>query len=561
MHDIVADKPSVDVSAIDPESYVSSPSGTTRTRAESMDSFESADDPSEPFPSPVKAAAAPATPEDDHDHHHHHHHRHHHSKDSEEEHNQSAGAPPEPKWFLVRQAYRINRWWVRTSNQGREATLRGVVGLAKLSAQYPYTTVVVCVGLAIGLIVGGYYTNFNVRLDMDKIFTPTSSELWEYAEFLGDSKMYDEIGNPSRQRRLMEGPVVDHTPPGEATFTWRDLQKLNQHRDLQKKQNLEEQRRRGLDSITGFDQVDLDTRNANASTTLPSEPTLSPTFNPSLRPDEIAAVSMSSNETAMPSVMPTTMLVPTMAPTEGRTWEPGLGQVFSILVHAEKKNVLTFEGMEKMWDLVDYLFSSEYFIAACTGSERSFHNFYRENTCEFRSVTRFWNHNRTLYYEKVKTEEDLFSTFDAVFYEDGGFVDLPFILAKMEEDENGRPVAAQAFYSWVYLKNTDPEFDLIDDLGELRQQWQEESDGNMVYVLEVASPHSITKEVMSAITGDLPLIPIAFVMMTVFTCLAFFKYDRLKSRTLLGLGAVTTVFMSTTAAYGLMFLCGKFNIL
>jgi Patched family len=484
--------------------------------------------------------------------------------------------PAPPKSAIANRAYKIHRWWVRVSDKGRGALLRGMVGLAKVSARYPHATVALSLGLSIVLIVGGWMTNFNMRLDNDRIFTPTSSEVWEHSAFLGDSRMYEGVGDQASRRMMGLSPM--HHNPGEG-FTWRELQRLNRHRALQK---LEEDR--GLLSISVIDAENYDTFDGTTSTIIegarsfPTNPTISPSLKPSkgpsrksskgpsLKPSLRPASAESYNGTNIPSVSPAPTLAPSAKPQE-KTYERGAGSIMSILVHADKQNVFTLEGMEKMWDLLDSLRSSEHFGAACIGGNWSYHDIYGEDTCEIRSVTRFWNHNRTLYNEKVKTEEDLVNTADAAYYEDGGFVDLPFILAEMEEDENGRPVAAQAFFSWVFLKEKDGQFDLLDDLDAVRKRWEDEADdkknesdsNKLRYILNFSAPDSFSSEVQRAIIEDIPLIPVVFIIMSAFTCLVFYKHDRLKSRCLLGLGAVVTVFMSTLAAYGLMFMCGKLD--
>jgi uncharacterized BrkB/YihY/UPF0761 family membrane protein len=60
-----------------------------------------------------------------------------------------------------------------------------------------------------------------------------------------------------------------------------------------------------------------------------------------------------------------------------------------------------------------------------------------------------------------------------------------------------------------------------------------------------------------AIVDDIPLVPIVFVVMAIFTSLIFWKKDKVQSRSLLGFGAVVTVLLSIMSGYGLQFLIGK----
>ena len=59
-----------------------------------------------------------------------------------------------------------------------------------------------------------------------------------------------------------------------------------------------------------------------------------------------------------------------------------------------------------------------------------------------------------------------------------------------------------------------------------------------------------------AIVEDIPLIPIVFIIMSVFTALVFFKRDKVQSRSLLGFGAVVAVLLSLLSGYGLLFIIG-----
>jgi hypothetical protein len=47
--------------------------------------------------------------------------------------------------------------------------------------------------------------------------------------------------------------------------------------------------------------------------------------------------------------------------------------------------------------------------------------------------------------------------------------------------------------------------------------------------------------------------------MTLFTSLVFWKQDKVQSRSLLGLGAVLSVFLSIMGGFGLVILTGKCN--
>jgi len=55
---------------------------------------------------------------------------------------------------------------------------------------------------------------------------------------------------------------------------------------------------------------------------------------------------------------------------------------------------------------------------------------------------------------------------------------------------------------------------------------------------------------------DIPLVPIVFVLMALFTSLVFWKKDKVRSRSLLGFSAVFSVMLSIMSGFGLMILTG-----
>jgi hypothetical protein len=63
-----------------------------------------------------------------------------------------------------------------------------------------------------------------------------------------------------------------------------------------------------------------------------------------------------------------------------------------------------------------------------------------------------------------------------------------------------------------------------------------------------------------ALVNDIPLVPIVFIVMAIFTSLIFWKKDKVQSRSLLGFCAVVTVLLSIMSGYGLLFLIGTYGL-
>lgn len=54
---------------------------------------------------------------------------------------------------------------------------------------------------------------------------------------------------------------------------------------------------------------------------------------------------------------------------------------------------------------------------------------------------------------------------------------------------------------------------------------------------------------------DIPLLPLVFIVMSLFACSVYYKRDRVESRSLMGFGGVASVLLSLMTGYGLMFVC------
>lgn len=59
-----------------------------------------------------------------------------------------------------------------------------------------------------------------------------------------------------------------------------------------------------------------------------------------------------------------------------------------------------------------------------------------------------------------------------------------------------------------------------------------------------------------AIINDVTLVPVIFIIMSVFCVIVFFRRDRVHSRSLLGFCGVVAILLSLSTGYGLMFVCG-----
>lgn len=94
---------------------------------------------------------------------------------------------------------------------------------------------------------------------------------------------------------------------------------------------------------------------------------------------------------------------------------------------------------------------------------------------------------------------------------------------------------------------------MINSVLELKYQWETE---NTPYHVEIFTFRSAADEMTRAVNEDLPLIPVVFVTMTIFSCLVFGRRDPVKSRAMLGAGSILCIFLSIMSGFGFCFIIG-----
>ena len=110
----------------------------------------------------------------------------------------------------------------------------------------------------------------------------------------------------------------------------------------------------------------------------------------------------------------------------------------------------------------------------------------------------------------------------------------------------------------IALPNTDDAIDFeakaIDAILTLRDQLK--SEGGNDFHLDIYADSSFDEEFYRAIIDDIKLVPVIFIIVTIFTCYVFSRWDWVFSRSLLGFGAVASVLLSIMSGYGLVFYIG-----
>jgi Niemann-Pick C1 protein len=231
-----------------------------------------------------------------------------------------------------------------------------------------------------------------------------------------------------------------------------------------------------------------------------------------------------------------------------------------LLIHRSGGNVLGQEGVERCFDALETLRSTEGYEQLCKGTGHT--DFNSIETCLVYGATNVWNDTRAFFEANVSSDEEAIMSLSSPVFPNGAPVDAGSIFGKVIRGEDGVLESAESFSFVVQLPGQDVKEDLAKEVEEraletllnLHDMWLNE-EGND-FVLQVFAERSFSDEFTRAIVNDIPLVPIVFVIMGVFTCLVFFRRDWVYSRTMLGLGAVVTVLLAIMTGYGIMFMAG-----
>ena len=225
----------------------------------------------------------------------------------------------------------------------------------------------------------------------------------------------------------------------------------------------------------------------------------------------------------------------------------------AVLIHANGQNVVSIEGIQRAFTALDTLRNTTGFEELCRQSPLV------DPDCDIVSVTQFWNHSVDIFQNTVRSHNDLMATLSRKTFPDGTPVDRITVFGLGHFVNNGTTlVSAKSFFMLVRLPQVDDaeafESDTLDRLLHLKELW--ETEPNNVFRVETFAQRSFADEFTRAIVNDIPLVPAVFVVMSVFTCVVFFRRDWVYSRSLLGFGAVVCVLLSIMTGYGLLFLIG-----
>ena len=222
---------------------------------------------------------------------------------------------------------------------------------------------------------------------------------------------------------------------------------------------------------------------------------------------------------------------------------------YLLLVHVDGKNVATEEGIRRLFAAVDTVRNTPNFETVCLESPR-------DQECDVIGATQFWNNTVSIF--EAADPANFYPTLLKEEFPDETPVDRTSLFGNGVFNNVTGEVTVEAFVAIIRLPDTDDaetfETDSLERLEELKDLW--ETEANNPYRVDYFAQRSFADEFTRAIVTDIPLVPAVFIVMSIFTCVVFFRRDWVHSRSTLGFGAVTCVLLSILTGYGLLFIIG-----
>jgi len=243
-----------------------------------------------------------------------------------------------------------------------------------------------------------------------------------------------------------------------------------------------------------------------------------------------------------------------------------------IMLHNQGENVITQLGISKAFEIVDTLQNMPDYMQFC--QEAADDNEYGyEGECHIRGVPLFWNFSRAIYEANITSNVDVMLAVSQTTFPDNSTVDEREIMGLVEYHRDV-VVSAKSFLMSVSIpasfdedENINMATRVLGAMLALRKEWATKgpsstTDDNDNYRMEVyLTDYSLEMETIDAVFKDLPLIPMVFVMMTIFTIVIFSVQHKpgakcCQPRMLMGTAAVVTICLSMGSAYGILFIIG-----
>lgn len=249
---------------------------------------------------------------------------------------------------------------------------------------------------------------------------------------------------------------------------------------------------------------------------------------------------------------------------------PPLPRIFYVFLHRpDGANVLLPADVNRLFQAMDAVRNLSRYDAVCNAGSDDVNPVSTQQqvttttTCDIQGTVRFWNYTQTAFARDVTTADDLWNALSQPAFPDGVTVSPKEIWGRpVRNDTTGRWESAQGLMLLIYFPRTDAalefESEAVDTLLALGEAWNRNDDDTEDNLrLRVLAERSFDDEIDRAIVEDIPLVPVVFIVMGVFTATIFARCrDTVRSRSLLGWTAVVSILFSIMTAYGLMFMTG-----
>lgn len=248
---------------------------------------------------------------------------------------------------------------------------------------------------------------------------------------------------------------------------------------------------------------------------------------------------------------------------ENESGYPDLPRYVLLVLHRDGGNMLgedgvslAQEGARRMFQAVEAVRNTSGFDELCSKSD------YVDittntTTCSVFGITSYWNDNFGTFQTQVSSNDDAIVTMSQDTFPDGRPADRKQIMGYAKFNETDSLSSTLSYVTVVGLTPIEDEAealerDIIDRLLDLQDYWLATS----AFRLELLTERSFSDEYERSTFADLPLVPLAFCIMSALCILVFAKCDTVQSRSLLGVGAVVTVLLAIMSSFGLLFTCG-----
>ena len=223
-----------------------------------------------------------------------------------------------------------------------------------------------------------------------------------------------------------------------------------------------------------------------------------------------------------------------------------------VYIHANGANIVDKGATQTAMEIVDLILTNEEIQSFCRekGSVPG-------EDCYMSGIGDFFNNSLAIFNEVVQTDADAVAAISGPKFPDGRTVErrqvfgTPVVVNNTLESAKTQLV----FFS---IPDEDGALDIeqlvIDLLTPIKEA--ADADQNSPYRVDFFVQRSFSDEFTRAIVDDIPLVPIVFIVMSVFTSIVFIRRDWVYSRALLGFGAVISVLLSIMTGYGILFTIG-----